>query len=128
MHYCQCSWLTHTNHCAGSGQRLGDFMIDFNSLERSWEDLKWRLYEADCNIPEHVPTLMERRQALMRLVGKSRGWSDLDIDNAIQEIASGNSFIGAAGYGINQLPPAARDYEKTASGHGVWNLTHRRDN
>lgn len=103
-------------------------MRDFNALERGWEAAKWRGYEADINQPEHIPTLIERRQAAMRLVGKSRGWSDLDIDNAIQEIASGNSFIGAAGYGINQLPPAARDYEKTASGHGVWNLTHRRDN
>lgn len=103
-------------------------MRDFNALERGWEAAKWRLYEADLNRPEHIPTLIERRQAAMRLVGKSRGWSDLEIDVALSELSSGNSFAGAIGYDADRLPPAARDYEKTASGHGVWNLTHRRDN
>lgn len=104
-------------------------MRDFNALERGWEAAKWRGYEAELNRPDPPePTMIQRRQAAMRLVGKSRGWSDLEIDVALSELSSGNSFAGAIGYDADRLPPAARDYEKTASGHGVWNLTHRRDN
>lgn len=102
-------------------------MRDFNALERGWEAAKWRGYEADINQPEHIPTLIERRQAAMRLVGKSRGWSDLEIDVALSELSSGNSFAGAIGYDADRLPPPASKYYPLKKGWGLWNLRHRKE-
>lgn len=98
-------------------------MSNFNSLERGYEAVKFRLYEADCNIPEHIPSPLERRQALMRELGKARGWTDSQIAEAVSELKTGNSFAGAIDY---SLPAPARRYYPIKRGWGLWNLRHRR--
>lgn len=101
-------------------------MSNFNSLERGYEAAKYRLYEAELNAHEVIPTPLECRQALMRQVGKSRGWSDLEIDQAVAALRSGNSFVGAIGWDADRLPPPVRRYYPTKKGWGLWHLRHRR--